>query len=1251
MPLRLSFAPIPLNAIRLFLISILLVAFVGEIKAQDTVTGAFEGIVSDSQTGRPLKSAEVEIINQQTSVSFKIRTDFRGSFFQGLLAPGIYIVRVSMPGYQPREVLQRLKITYTGEVVPVPVALDPAPSISTPTIAPTPTAALGIADTEVRSSITRTDGRRGGSFNEDEVIALPLGSTTIAKTFDDLTLLLPGVAPPPQTLGSVAGPGVGAGVGSAGQFSANGLRSRANNFTVDGSDNNDEDIGVRRQGFVALIPQPLESIKEYQAITLLAPAQFGRNIGAQVNAVSKSGGNETHGALYTRFNSSQLNARNFFDTTLGDGVTQLRAGGGKPVLLNGRPVTVTNQSGGEDSFTLVEGGLVLGGPLVPNRPPGTKRSLFYFFSVEGQRVNATKEESFAVPTVEERGLFGSGATGLSVDPFSGQPVVSFPATISGDAIFSLYPFPNNPGGVYGASTFTQVLPASAYGKALSGKVDANFRLSKREQSFTARYNFTDDLRDISVTGGSLFSSLRANVRTQNFSTFLNSEISLPGATTRIFNQIRASYGRTRLIFEELRDAHFLRPSRLAGSFRDRESSFLLNAPLRVNDTLPGSANILYDSFFNFTTEQILGPLGQVTIAGFSPVGVDVFNFPQRRVNNTYQLADNLTLRRDNHGFTFGADVRRSELNSEVPVNARPAITFNGAPRLLGNQLQNFIVPVDLAAASAPSGVLQAVTPGGSPSIALRYYQQNYFAQDDWRLRANLSLAFGLRYEYNSPPRELNRRIESTFDDPALNLVPGLRTFLAGRTQIFDPDRNNLAPRFALAYSPELFGPNRASVLRLGYGMFFDQALGAVVSQSRNVFPNFLTMNLAGGVPTQAGIGFVITDPSLPFFPCQQGQTVSFLPVTQPGTLNTLNSQMSLACLVRLNTSFPGGFGFTLPARKLEMPTAHHYALTFEQELRSSVVVSLAYAGTQGRHLLRLTTPNLGPNAFLIPTVINVVANQPNVVGLALGPGQRVNSQGIASGGRPVAGAGAVNIYESSANSRFDSLQLQLRGRFPRSLQYQVAYTLSRAFDDVSDIFDLAGAAALPQSSSSFAAERGPANFDARHRLSYNFIFEFPSFMNRSSAIRILFGGLQLASIGRFQSGQPFTVNSTFDVNLDGNLTDRLNTTSGLIVTGDRQQPLRLAADPRSLLAPIGQDGSVGRNTFRAGSTLELDLAVLKTFAVAGEHKLSLRADIFNLTNRANFGLPVRFLEAVGFGQAVQTITPGRRLQLAVKYSF
>ena len=1217
--------------------------------AQDTVTGAFEGTISDSQTGVVLKGALVEIVNQQTGVAISLRTDYRGRFYQGLLIPGIYRIRVSNQGYETREVIQRLKITYTGEVVPVPVTLDPVSAAPPPTASPTPAPAA--ADTDIRASITTTDARRSGSFTEEEVSTLPLGASAIARSFDELALLLPGVAPPPQTLGSVAGPGVGPGVGSAGQFAVNGLRSRGNNFTVDGSDNNDEDIGVRRQGFVALVPQPIESVQEYQITTLLAPAQFGRNIGGQVNAVSKSGGNETHATLYGTFNSSQLNARNFFDTTFGNATTVLRAGG-KPVLRNGKPLTVTNESGGEDSFTYTQGGLVIGGPLVPFEL-GKSRSMFYFISAEGQVTNAAKEASFAVPTIEERGIFGTGATGLSRDPFSGNSIVAFPTTVSGDAVFSLYPFPNNPNGIYGNNTLTKSLPAGGKSKNVSGKVDGNFRLGKRRQSIASRYNFTQDWRDIPVVGGAIFSTIRPNIRTQNFSNFLNSELPGPGSES-IFNQVRASYGRTRLVFEENRDRQFLIPSRLANSLRPNERRFLLNAPLFANDTIPSSNAVLYDSFFNFGTEDILGPVGQVEIAGFSPVGVDVFNFPQQRVNNTYQLADNLSLRIGNHSYTLGGDFRRTELHSDLPRSARPLLVFNGTPGAQraptgAVQLTGFLRPIDLAAASAPSGVLQVVQTSPDSKIDLRYYQYNYFAQDDWRARPNLSLSLGLRYEYNSPVAESQRRIEKTFNDSSLALVPGLGTFLAGRQRIYDPDRNNFGPRLGFAYSKHLMGGT--SVFRAGYGIFYDQAIGAVVSQSRNVFPNFLTMNFAGGLQREGGVGFNISDPTLPFFPCTDASGTRFLRIVQPGTLNTLNPAVPLSCLVAINSSFPGGFGFTLPERKLQMPSAQHYSLSWEQELNPNTVVSLAFVGTRGSHLLRLTTPNLGPNALLIPTVINVVSFQPNVSGVALGPGQLPAGNGI-SGGRPVDRAGSVAIYESSASSRYDSLQLQLRGRFHRSTQYQVSYTLSKAVDDVSDVFDLAGAPALPQNSLTFAGERGPANFDVRHRFTYSFIASLPKLKGRQRLMRALFANFQIAGSGSLRMGQPYTVNSIFDVNLDGNLTDRLDNTNGLVATGDRRRPLRLTTtDPTTLLAPIGQDGRVRRNTFRAGNVIELDLSLSRNLYLSGSRRLLLRADIFNLINRANFGIPVRLLGAQNFGQAIDTITPSRRIQLQVKYAF
>ncbi|MGH9942191.1 MAG: TonB-dependent receptor, partial [Pyrinomonadaceae bacterium] len=1062
--------------------------------------------------------------------------------------------------------------------------------------------------------------------------------------------------------------------------------------------------------------------------------QFGRNIGAQVNAVSKSGGSETHGTIYGFLNSSQLNARNSFDTALGNAVTPLREGSQNVVVASNRrldlslgigrirfapidpvPLMVRNQSGGEDSFTLGMGGFAFGGPLQPSASGGGP-SMFYFVSAEGQLINARREVSFAVPTVAQRGIFGTGTTSnFSLTNFNGTPSNRFTFPVGrtgGNAVFSLFPFANNPQGVYGANTFTQSLPAGAQGKIASGKFDGNFKVRGRPQSFTARYNFTDDWRDIPAVGGAIFSTLRPNVRAQNLSLFLNGEMTTPGSSRPAFNQLRASYGRTRLNFEQARDQEFLLPSQFSdptfGSFG------LLNAPLLENFTSPGvdaNRNFIANAGDVFylaatsalgrcvatgapracTTEDQLGPVGQIRIAGFSPAGVDVFNFPQRRVNNTYQLADNLTLRSGDHRYTFGMDLRRTELNSDLPRNARQLIEFNGVlpldfrPALSAEQMsvtnlfrlpsELRLRPTDLVAAGAASGAYVTLSSPGNSYIHLRFHQLDFFAQDEWRLSPRLSLSYGLRYEFNTPPRETGDQIERTFDSSDLNLVPGLREFIDGRERIFDPDYNNFAPRVGLAY---LLNPGgRPTVVRAGYGIFYDQILGAVVSQSRNVFPSFLTANFAGGAGnrnfgTQRGVLSILAlnsgSPSLPGIPS------SGIPqFVQVGSVNTFTDASLTQYISNINciagggqpASCPGrrevlpgtsGVGVTLPARRLETPMAHHYSVAVEQQLTNDLVVSAAYVGTQGRKLLRFNTPNLGPNTFLALQSVLIqqgnAINEPAFFGVALPPGARVTAAGGFTGGRPVSGVGVINLFETTAASNYNSLQLQARARFRRSLQFQAGYTFSKAEDDVSDVFDLAGASALPQNSFDLSAERGPANFDIRHRFAYNFVFDFPELKEHGLPLRLLLGGLQLAGTGRFQTGQPFTVNSIFDVNLDGNLTDRLDTIEGIARTGDRRQPLRLTAnDPLSLLAPVGQDGQVGRNNFRAGNTLELDLALSKAFRLTDSQSLSLRLDAFNFINRANYGVPIRFLEAPAFGQAIDTITPGRRIQIGLKYSF
>jgi hypothetical protein len=1227
-------------------------------KAQDTLTGAFQGTVTNSRTGAPIVGAEAKIINLKTGIAHVRRTDARGVFYQGQLPPGVYRIEVSMANFVTRVADQRLDIGFEGEVVPVPVLLEPA-AILTGGPPPPPPPPLTVADTDVPSKLNRSSAARSQSFSEDEVSKLPLGSLTLIRSFDQLAQLAAGVAPPPQTLGSVAGPGQGAGVGSAGQFAVNGLRSRANNFTVDGSDNNDEDIGVRRQGFVSLIPQPIESIEAFQLITLLAPAQYGRNLGAQVNAVSKSGGKEVHGNLYGFFNSSQLNARNFFDTDRVTDEQNLLSATGQAVKLDGKPIPMFNRAGGEDSFTLGKFGATLGGPLPRFGEGGPLffHNLFYFLSAEGQIINATQEESFAVPTVEQRGAFGSGAAGTAKNPFTGDELLApaLPATRNGAGIFSLFPFPNNRTGVYGANTFTQVLPANSRGVVMSAKLDHHYKIGERQQTVAGRYNYTNDRRVIPVTGGGLFSSLRPRVRAQNFSFFLNSELSAPNSAGPIFNQLRISYGRTRLVFQEVRDRDHLLPTCAGLPLTDQNrelcaTPFLLNAPFLFNTTLPQApeGGITYRT--DLTVERRLSLLGQVIIAGFSPVGVDVFNFPQQRVNNTYQLADNLTWQMRAHRMTLGFDIRRTELNSDLPRNARPLVTFHGGPRFIaangpyvsptGADPNPAIKPEDFAAVGAASGFYLTLLARelSDARINLRYHQLDFFAQDEWRLRPDLSLSAGLRYEYNTVPHETSGRIEGTFKD-AVRQLSGLGKLIGDRRGIFDPDRNNFAPRVSLAWAPKLFGRDRTTTFRAGYGLFYDQILGAVVSQSRNVFPTFLTLNFAGLISTSTPRNFSFANPTTVMLPNAKGVQTRLV---SPGTVNARNPELSLETLFSsLSFNFPAMLGLTLPNQRLETPLAHHYSFSFEQQLGAQLVVSAAYVGTQGRNLLRFTTPNRGPGLTLQPIeFLTSSENLPVLRGLTKSP-PRLFLEGV----------GAVNIFETTAGSRYDSLQIQARGRLRQSLQYQAAYTLARARDDVSDVFDLAGASALPQNSLTFAGEPGPANFDVRHRAVFSFIYDFGNFHGHRRW-HWLVDGLQLMGAGQFQTGQPFTVNSTFDINQDGNLTDRLNTLDGIIVTGNRRQPLRLVTDNKfKLLAPFGQDGAIGRNFFRAGGLIELDLAVVRSFAITARQQIVLRIEFFNLINRANFGIPVRWLEAPGFGEATQTITPGRRIQLALKYVF
>ncbi|HWP43232.1 MAG TPA: carboxypeptidase-like regulatory domain-containing protein, partial [Blastocatellia bacterium] len=495
-----------MKSVHLFIALCILSCYSPVALPQGQTTGAIQGSVFEAGTSRPIPGVIITVTNEDTGLERTTVTDNNGTYTINTLPPGFYTIKASASGYQTDSITRfPVRLSKVNTITPPPFALSKAGAAPQQQQAPV---ASG-EESQVEQLVNTVNATRSENFDSRQLVSLPLPST---RTFDDLAFLAPGVAPPPETIGVTVGPGIGPGVGTAGHFSINGLRSRSINFTIDGSDNNDPDIGTRRQGFITLIPQSIESIQEFQISTLLWDAEFGRNLGGQVNAVTKAGGNSVRGQAHGFFTDSDLNARNFFDYTGGP-------------------------SGGENPFTRTQAGFIIGGPIVENRTQ-------FFGSYEFINIRSSVEQHFATPTARARTVLNQDLLFRTFERTDGSTgVFVFPgATPLGLNIFSLYPLPNNPGGPFGPNTYSEVLPADGEGHI------ASFRLTQQitpDNTLNARYNFTDDERILPSINQALRSTIGSDSRTQNLSIILDSALS-----PRLFNQARFSYGRTRLEFPE-----------------------------------------------------------------------------------------------------------------------------------------------------------------------------------------------------------------------------------------------------------------------------------------------------------------------------------------------------------------------------------------------------------------------------------------------------------------------------------------------------------------------------------------------------------------------------------------------------------------------------------------------------------------------------------------------------------------------------
>ena len=487
--------------------------------------------------------------------------------------------------------------------------------------------------------------------------------------------------------------------------------------------------------------------------------------------------------------------------------------------------------------------------------------------------------------------------------------------------------------------------------------------------------------------------------------------------------------------------------------------------------------------------------------------------------------------------------------------------------------------------------------------------QFYFVQDDYRISPKLTANVGLRYEYATPPVEKNNQF-SNFDPATGTMI------FAKDGSIFDralvhPDRNNFAPRIGFAYTPW-----SRMVLRGGYGVFFTHTVRQGREGLLGFNPPFLVDNLLQ--TSVSGAAAVAT--AAPF------RLVNGYP-------SGLLDPTSLSSTVLRRAQDPNQ----------RTPYIQQYNVGVQYELWPDVVLDVAYVGNKGTKL----------NGFRNLNQRAVITN-PN------------GSQ--SAGARPFPSFGDIQWMENRVSSNYNSLQLRLEKRFSQGLSGMVSYTLGEAITDAPDHISTSGGGAgidtgvfrEPQDGHNLRAERGPAEFDVRHRFVASYIWELPlgrghKYGNTwSRPMDFFLGGWQLTGIHVLQSGFALTatLGGSTVLNLGGERRARPN------LVGDPELPESqrtidrwFNTDAFAVFSPAPQAfGNAGVGIMRGPGLANFDFTLSKNFQINQRRYVQFRTEFFNAFNHANFGPPNIARESSGFGQ-ILTAGNARIIQFGLKFYF
>jgi uncharacterized membrane protein YgcG len=862
--------------------------------------------------------------------------------------------------------------------------------------------------------------------------------------------------------------------------------------------------------------------------------------------------------------------------------------------LNAAPYSLTGVPSTKPGYVQHSFGGSVGGPLnIPQIYNGGTKT-FYFINYNGHRGERPFDQFSTVPTLLERqGNFSQ--TTYATGAQAGQPVQLFdPAT---DA-----PFPNN--------TILQINPVANgllqyipkpnvpgafqnfhfVNSANSSSDDLNIRLNRTLGAVTPggrrggggrgapRNNLTFGFHyhQSGTTLTNAFPSVGGNTSVRSFDV----PVSYARSWGRLSNIVRADFNRSRTRTQNLY------------AFLQNITGTLGITGVSDNPFDWGLPNL---SFTDFASLQ-----------DFTP---------QLLRNQTLSFADNVIWNRGKHTWRWGGDFRRIQINPETDSNARGSFIFSGlnTSQVVGGQ------PV------AGTGFDFADFLVGLPQqTSVQYGANNYhfrgnswdlYIQDEWKVRGNLTLNLGVRYEYVSPYTELNNRLANLDLSPGVlnpNLgAPAVTRVVSGQTgpysgpvppSLLHPDRNNLAPRLGFAWKPL-----SKTVVRGGYGINYNTGAYQGIVQQLAFQPPFST--------TSTNIQAAAGDLTL-----QQG----FPQVSSTGITNNF----------AVNPNYRLGY---VQIRNLDI----------QQQIRPTVLLNLDYTGTKGTNLDTLEAPNRTATGIRIPDVQafnyeNSLADlSANAASVRL---RKRLSNGFFLGGIYTFSKSLDNASSIGAGATSGSSSRGLGGG-GTGVAGGGATASSGAANVAQNPFDL-------------AAERGLSSFNQTHKFTADYLWELPFghdklWLNGNGPLRAILGDWQWSGDWTLASGLPFTprlLGNPGDVNRGTNGTLRPDLVPGQTISRSNPSIAAWFNTAAFTAPPAGQYGNARRNSIIGPGTHVFDMAFTKTVPLKESRVLEFRAQAANIFNMPQYAAIDTVLNSPTFGR-VTSVGATRQFTLTLRFRF